>query len=218
MKLNFFIKEIFKGKTIGRALLFATLKEFFDNEKWLNDKFSVLELGAEPASHQRTFPEFWQVKKSNYIEMKDIDFVVDAEKPFPFKNDEFDGCIFFNVLYLINNYMNCLRESLRVSKRFIMFNIPLISGIARHPKDFNRFPEDRLIEIFNSLNKDFKIEEFKIIPIGGSFSSAVSLIDSYLKFRIIRIPIYLFAILFDKLDKIIKRNCPMQYLVLIKKI
>jgi hypothetical protein len=84
MKLNFFIKEIFKGKTIGRALLFATLKEFFDNEKWLNDKFSVLELGAEPASHQRTFPKSWRVKKSNYIEMKDIDFVVDAEKTFSF--------------------------------------------------------------------------------------------------------------------------------------
>jgi hypothetical protein len=139
------------------------------------------------------------------------------KKPFPFKNSEFDGCVFFNVLYLIDNHMNCLKESLRVSKRFIMFNIPLISGIARHPKDFNRFTEDRLIEIINSLKKDFKIEEFKVIPIGGSFSSAVSLTDSYLRFRIIRIPIYLFAILFDKLDKIIKRNCPMQYLVLIKK-
>jgi len=49
--------------------------------------------------------------------------------------------------------MNCLKESLRVSKRFIMFSIPLISGIARHPKDFNRFTENRLIEIINSLKR-----------------------------------------------------------------
>lgn len=214
MKFTYFLKEILRGKTIGRAMLFATLKELFEKEKWLNDGFKVLELGSEPASHQRAFPKFWQLKKSNYQPMEGIELIVNAEETFPFKDGEFDGTVFFNVLSVINNYLVCLEESLRVAKKFVMFNIPLISGIARHPGDFNRFPEDRLIEILENLGG---IKNSKIISIGGSFSSAVGLIDAYLKFRIIRIPIYLIAFLLDRLDKFINRQCPTQYLVLIRK-
>jgi hypothetical protein len=217
MKFKYFFKEIIRGKTIGRALLFASLKELFATDSWLNDNYLVLEIGSESASHQRALPKKWNLKKSNYIKMPDSDYVVNAEDKFPFSDKEFDGVVIFNVLSVLNNYYQALIESLRVSKKFVIFNIPLISGIARHPKDFNRFTEDRLFDLLNGLRKEIKLNDFKIIPIGGSFSSAVSLIDTFLKFRIIRIPLYLLAILFDRLDHVIKRQCPMQYLVLIRK-
>lgn len=218
MIIKYFLSEILKGKSIGRALLFCELKNLFQKEKWLNNKYSVLEMGSESASHQRTFPKEWIIKKSNYVQIPDLylDYIFSVEEKFSIPDKKFDGIVFFNLLYLVDNYMNCLSESLRISAKFILFNIPLISGVAKHPTDFNRFTEDRLISIFKELKKKRKILEFKIIKFGGSFSSAVNLIDCYLKFRIIKIPIYLIVLLLDKLDKLIKRDCPMQYLVLIK--
>ncbi len=217
MRFRYFLEEILRGKAIGRAMLFIALKKFFEENPWLNNEFLVLELGSEPASHQRALPREWKIRGSNYQLMPGLDLIIDAEKRFPVSNNDFDGVIFFNVLPVIDDYMNCLKESLRVARKFILFNIPLISGTARHPKDFSRFPQDRLLAILDNLKKDFLISEYQIIPIGGSFSSAIHLIDPYLKFRIIRVPIYLLAILLDKLDMVIKRSCPLQYLVLIRK-
>lgn len=217
MKFEDFLKEIIKGKNIGRALLFTSLKDLFGRELWLGGDFSVLELGHISASHQRAYPENWKIKISDYRPSDNLDYIVDINKKFPFKSEFFDGVSFFNVFYLADDYINCLTESLRVSRRFVIFNSPLISGIAKHPTDLNRFTEDKLKDLLEKLKNEQILKEYKIIPLGGSFSSAVNLIDVYLRYRIIKIPFYLAAILLDKLDKMIKRNCPMQYLVLIKK-
>ncbi len=146
-----------------------------------------------------------------------MDYIVDINKKFPFNSEFFDGVSFFNVFYLADDYANCLAESLRVSRKFVIFNSPLISGIAKHQTDLNRFTENKLKYLLEKLKNEQILKEYKIVPLGGSFSSAVNLIDVYLRYRIIKIPFYLMAILLDKLDKMIKRNCPMQYLVLIKK-
>ncbi len=216
-KTFLFLKEILRKKTIGRILLFWGLKNLFEKELYLNKEYSILEIGSEPASHQRAFFKQWNIIKSNYKPMPNIDLIIDAEKKFLIEDKKYDGVMFFNVLSCIKNYQNCLEESLRISKKFVIFNIPLISGIARHPMDYNRFTKDKLDEIIKDLSLKFKINKVEIIPLGGSFSSAISLIDSYLKFRFIRLFFYSFAILFDKLDLIIKRECPMQYLVFIEK-
>ena len=42
---KFFLKEVLKGKSIGRAMLFVSLKELFRKEKWLNSDFNILEIG-----------------------------------------------------------------------------------------------------------------------------------------------------------------------------
>jgi len=217
MKFGDFLKEIVKGKNIGRALLFASLKDLFRQELWLNGNFSVLELGHIRASHQRAYPTSWKIKTSDYRPDDDLDYVVDVNKKFPFEPDFFDGVSLFNVFYLADDYVNCLVESLRISREFVIFNSPLISGIAKHPIDLNRFTEDKLKHLLEKLKNEQSLNEYKIILIGGSFSSAINLIDVYLRYRIIKVPFYLMAILLDKLDKMIKRNCPMQYLVLIKK-
>jgi len=214
----FFYKEIFHGKSLGRAMLFSALIDLFNEEKQLKADLNILEIGAEPASYHRALPGGWKIKNSNYKMIKKTDIIIDAEKNFPLNNNEFDGVIIFNVLYILKNYYNCLSECLRVSKSFILFNVPLICGLVPQPTDYNRFTKEKLISLIDKLKQEQKIKDYRLIPIGGSFSAAIGLIDIYLRFRIIKIPIYLLAIFFDKLDKIFNRDCPNMYLVLIKKI
>lgn len=215
--MKHFFEEIIRGKSIGRAMVFERLKLLFREENWLNNQFRVLELGSEPASHQRALPEKWRIESSNYKSANGINYLVDIEKKFPFFDKEFDGTIFFNVLYLADDYENCLREALRISDKFLLFNVPLISGLAPHPVDLNRFTEGGMIKILEKFRQQFGFD-YSIMSIGGTFSSAVSLIDPYLKFRIIKAPVYVLALWADRLDKMFGHQCPTQYLVFIKKL
>lgn len=211
-----FVKEVLRGKNLNRAALFSVLEKVFHDEKWLSGAYSVLEIGEEKASHERTYPIGWKRVNSNYKKIDGVDIIIDANERFPIENEKFDGVTMFNVLYLVDDYLNCLKESLRVSKKFVIFNIPLISNIARHPVDMNRFTEDRLISLISIL-KSSGVKDWRIVPIGGSFSSAVVLVDVYLRFRIIRLPIYLLARMLDKIDLRFGYSCPTQYLVILKK-
>lgn len=217
MRLSDFIKEVLKGKTLFRVLLFGGLKDLFNQQSWLSGPAKVLELGSEPASHQRALPRDWQLTTSNFNKAIKADLVLDAEQPFGLADDSYDGVVIFNTLYLINNYRQCLSESLRVASRFVIFNIPLVGSLAPQPTDYNRFPADRIKEIMSDLSGVWPSLTYQIIPLGGSFTSALNAIDVYLKFRIIRLPVYLLALALDKLDKRFKRHCPVQSLVLIKK-
>jgi len=213
MNIKHFLKEIFKGKTTGRAMLSASLLDVLEGDPQYQQELQILELGSESASHQRVLPKNWKISKSNINNIEKKDHIFDANNKFPFESEVFDGVICFNTLYAIENQEYCLKESLRVSKRFVIFNAPLISGLAPHPTDFHRYTQQGL----EKLLKDTGLRSYKIVPVGGSFSSGVSLIDNYLRYRIIRIPLYFLAILLDNLDRIAKRECPIQYIVVIKK-
>ena len=211
------IKEILNGKSLARSLVNAFFAEIIKEKTWLSKDMRVLELGAESASHQKFFPKEWRLYSSNYKKISESDMIIDAENKFPLADNEFNGVVCLNTVYAIKNYNNCFSESLRVAENFILFHAPLIQAIIPHPLDFTRLTEDGIKSLIGELKAKFKVEEFEIMPVGGSFSSAVSLIDPYLKFRILRLPVYLTAIFLDRLDKIIKRKCPMMYLILIKK-
>lgn len=217
MNTKYFFKEIMKGKSLGRAMLFNALKNLINREKWLKSEFNILEIGHEPASYHRVLPPEWKIKSSNYKPAQNIDLIIDAEKSFLFKDNEFDGVINFNVLYILKNYFQCLSESLRISKKFILFNVPLICGLVPQPHDYNRFTKEKLVDIINKLKKEHNIVDYKIIGVGGTFTTAMDLVDYYLRFRIIKIPFYLLALFLDKLDKLVKRECPYMYIVLIRK-
>jgi len=57
MNKKHFFKEIIRGKTMARASLSASLKDVFEKEDQLNKNLEILELGSEPASHQRVLPK-----------------------------------------------------------------------------------------------------------------------------------------------------------------
>lgn len=216
-KYSIVIAEMAKGKTLARALLSAALNQLLHEDVELSQPASILEIGGESASHQRYLPQTWHLTLSNYKNLPGVDLIVDAENKFSLADNSFDGALCFNALYVIDDYFNCFSEALRVSNDFIIFNVPLIQALVPEPHDYTRLTEDRLKSLIADLKINHKIFETKIIPVGGTFSAAISLIDPYLKFWLLRLPAYLLAALLDGLDKKINRRCPIMYLVMIKK-
>lgn len=208
-----FLKAIIRGKAVGRALLVSEVEKLVEASNVLTNSKEILDIGSQSASHERAFPKHWLITKSNYQRHNSGDLIIDVNQRFPLKDKSFDGVTIFHTLYLAGDYMNCLQESMRVSRSFVLFNIPLVSSLAPHPVDLNRFTHDRLVLIMKELG----ISQYKIIPIGGSFTSALSLVEHYLYFRIFRICAALLAKVLDSLDRITHRACPVQYLVLVIK-
>jgi hypothetical protein len=210
-----FFREVMNDKRLGRADLFCGLRDLWESNFIYQEAKSILELGYSRASHERTYLKNWKILKTNFFLGDGVDFFIDANKPFPLEDKFVDGVVFFQVFYLVDDYLNCLSECMRVSKKFVVFNVPLLASLAPHPHDFNRFTPDRIRSVMSKLQEQHNFS-FEIIPLGGSFSSVVSIIDPYLRWRILRVPIYLIAKLLDKLDKLAKRQSPYQYLVSIR--
>ncbi len=129
----------------------------------------------------------------------------------------FDGVAFFNVIQALREYERCLAESIRVARRFVLLNSIHVSNIARHPRDYNRLTEDRLAATLDEIGRAVPIE-YRILPLGGAFTSAVSLIDPYLRFRLFRFVANCTAAVLDRLDRLARWEAPLQYLVWVKKV
>jgi hypothetical protein len=208
-----FLKALFRGKAIGRALLVSSVEKLVQSSDVLLKAEKVLDVGSQSASHERAFPKHWLITKSNYQKHDKEDLIIDVNKKFPLEDASFDGVTIFHTLYLADDYINCIQESVRVSRSFVLFNVPLISSLAPHPVDLNRFTYDRLVLVMKKLG----ISQYKIIPIGGSFTSALALVEHYLYFRVLRICAGVLAKMLDHLDRLTHRSCPVQYLVLVIK-
>ena len=218
ISLSSFFRELARGKSTSRSLLVAALAELFRRRPDLSGSFSVLELGSEPASHQRIFPSAWRITRANLAEGRGADPIFDANRPFPFPDGSFDAVVFFNTLYAIESYAGCVREAVRISRRFILFNAPHIAAFAPHPSDHHRFTVTELSALCDGLVRADRRIRYGIIPVGGSFTAAMSVIDPYFIFRIFRIPPALMAAILDLWDRHVGRSCPVQHLVLIEKI
>lgn len=209
--------EILHGKTVNRVLLHAGLRELFEIHPELSGEKKILELGNRPASHQRAYPKEWNLETSDIESHPDAEHVIDVDKRFPISDGAYEGVVYFNVVPMIVEIDNCFRESLRVARSFVIFNSPLISGMARDPLDMNRFTRDRLEYILERYCKEGLLTEYNIIGLGGSFSSALTAVTIYVRWKIFLIPFNTLALVLDRLDRLTARECPGQYLVLIKK-
>lgn len=216
MPLKPFMREIVRGKSISRALLFSHLAGFFQDHPAYVRPASVLELGSEPASHQRAFPRNWLIVRANMTGYPAMDINFDLEGPFPCMDGSYDGVVAFNTLYAIRNFPACIGECVRVARSFVVFNMPHVGAYAPHPRDFHRSTKESLSAILDPLRERGDIADFRIMPLGGSFTSAFSLIEPYFKWRIFRVPLGMAAVFLDRLDGMFVRECPIQHLVLIR--
>lgn len=214
--MNFlpFFKEIWMGKSVSRALQFSFLSTFFKSSEF-DRAIEVLELGSQPSSHMRTYPKSWTVRSSNISSIKgiELDYILDANQSLPFEGKTFDGVIAMGVFYTLEDPMFTITECLRVSKYFLLFSVPHISAIARDPLDLHRYTEDGIRSIIKKISNSTSCN---IVPIGGTFTSALSLVEPFLRFRVIKVFLGSMAFFLDKLDKITGRSVPIFYLVLIK--
>ncbi len=193
------------------------LEKFLRKQDIFNKRLNILELGFEPASHHRFLPKNWSITSANFHSKSDRTLSFDLEKAFPINTNTYDGVIAFNTLYAVYCFENCINESLRVARSFVLFNVPFITRSTPDPHDFTRLGLERLINIAKKYQENGLIKEYKIIPYGGSWSAAVTVLNPYFPFTIIRVPIYYLARLLDTLDSLRKTYAPIGHIILLKK-
>jgi SAM-dependent methyltransferase len=122
---------------------------------------------------------------------------LDLEKPFDIESAAFDFVLMFNVMEHIYNYKNLLDETVRILKPGGKLHgfVPFMWHYHPDPNDYFRFSEQALKNI---ISRD-GLSEVKVIPICyGPFKVAATVIGSVLKFKALKIFIYLIAIYLDK--------------------
>ncbi len=194
------IKGTFKGKSILRILMNNRLRRIQEL------KGEVLDLGSgtvRPSYHE--FLKMDRDAKIISVEISDErkpDIKADLEKPFPFKDKEFDYVLCFNLLEHIFNYKNLVGESFRVLKKDgeLIGAVPFCVSVHPDPNDYWRYTQATLKKIF----KQAGFQKIKIEPLGyGPFSVNYYTI-MFLFPRLIRIILLFSAIFLDKI--IVKLN------------
>ena len=194
------IKETLRGKSLPRILT--------NNRMRKTEKISGRILDLASGKIRPSYYRFLDVDKNAKIVSVDIsderkpDIKADLEKPFPFKDKEFDNVFCFNLLEHIYNYRNVVNESFRVLKnngRFIG-TIPFLGSIHGDPDDYFRYTESTLRKIFRGAGfKNVKIEALGYGPFAVNYYMITFLFP-----KLIRSPLLFLAVFLDKI--IIKLN------------
>ncbi len=187
-------KETRRGKTIARILFNLEIAGRIKN---INGTVIDLGSGFNP-SHGR----FWQIKPEKFIRV-DInkeakpDIIADLNKPLPFSDNFADSIFLFNVIYILENPVEVLREINRILKPGgkIFFTSPFIFNEAKEPADYWRFTSGAL----EKLLKESGFEKYLIQPVGERFSAAIYLISPFLFFWPMKFLFYILAVAFDEI-------------------
>lgn len=130
-----FIKKIIQGKTLFRFLTEEfLLKEF----NFLNG--SVLDLASGSASYINLIPKDINLVKTDLNPKNENTLLVDCNKPLSFENDSFEGVLFINALYTLEDRESFIKEVYRILKpggRFICVS-PFIANEMPEPSDYCR--------------------------------------------------------------------------------
>jgi len=210
-----FIKEVFTGKSLGRILFNWQVQKQCQNLEGISIDLAA---GSNPSYYRYWGLNKNKVIKVDYKQKEGIDIVVDLNQILPFKDNYADNIFLFNVIYIIKEPKNLLKEIYRVLKSggTLFFNSPFINNEAPEPNDYFRLTSQGL----NNLLRESGFSNFKIIPLGERFTAGVNLWHSFFIFNFIRFFVFTKALLLDKLiPKKIKKlhPCPILYFVIVKK-
>lgn len=213
-KIIDFIKQIFRGKSIYRILFNWQVRE---NCKDLSGDVLDLAGGSRP-SYYKYLPKDLRIIKTDYKKNSGIDKIVDINKPLPFNSDFVESVFLFNAIYIAKDRSLLLAELNRILKKGgrIFIASPFIASELAEPNDFCRLTEEGLEQEF----KQAGFADFKITRFGERFSSAAYLLHSFFIFSFIRLIIYSFCLLLDKIiPKKIKKlhPTPLGYFCVIRK-
>lgn len=194
------IKETLKGKSLPRILINNRMKEVKEI------KGSVLDLAS--GKKRPSYYRFLRIDKNAKIVSVDIsdernpDIKADLEKPFPFKDKEFNYVFCFNLLEHIYNYKNVVSESFRVlidNGEFIG-TIPFLGSVHGDPDDYFRYTKSTLERLFKKTG----FREIKIDALGYGPFTVSHYMNAFLIPRFLRIFPLFIAIFLDKI--IVKLN------------
>ena len=215
-KIFNFIKQVFKGKSIYRILFNWQVQKHCQN---LTGSCLDLAAGKDPSYYQ-----YWSLKgakliKVDYNQDKDPDLKINFNQILPLEDNSIDNIFFFNAIYIVREPEKLIREIHRILKKDgqLFIASPFIFNEAKEPDDFRRLTSQGLKDLL--IRGGF--QDFEIIPFGERFTAAVHLLHSVFIFNIIRLLVFGFALLLDRLipSKIKKLHpCPLGYFIIAKKI
>jgi len=189
------IKETLRGKSLPRILINDRMK------KTDSIKGRILDLAS--GTKRPSYYRFLKVDKNSDIISVDIsderkpDIKADLEKPFPFKDKDFDYVFCFNLLEHIYNYQNVIGEASRALKDNgkLIGTVPFLGSVHGDPDDYFRYTKSTLTRLFQNAGfKDIKIEALGYGPFAISYYMTEFLLPRFLR------PIFVFpAIALDKI-------------------
>lgn len=209
-----FIRDVYKGRTIGRILLNREIEKALSR---LSGK--VFDLGgSRKASYIPYIPKEVSLTVSDYDEAKEVDQVIDFNKPLPYEENTFDSVLLFNALYIAEDPVATLSEVHRVLTEGgqLILSSPFIANEMPEPHDYVRFTKEGLEKVLQSAG-------FKIITVervGERGSAAAHLLHPFFLFNTVRLCAYILALACDKLVPIKVRRehpAPLGYVVRAKK-
>jgi len=194
------IKETFQGKSISRILINNRMRK----TERIRGKILDLASGRKRPSYFRFLrvDENVNVMSVDISNKRDPDINADLEKPFPFKDKEFNNVFCFNLLEHVFNYRNVVGESFRVLKKNgkLIGTVPFLASVHGDPSDYFRYTRSSLGRIFKKAGfRKIKIESLGYGPFTSNYYSI-----SFLFPKIIRLMLLLSFIFLDKI--IVKLN------------
>lgn len=205
------IRETLRGKSLPRILINNRMKK----TEPIKGRILDLASGIIKPSYYR----FLRLDKESKITSVDIsnerkpDIKADLEKPFPFKNNEFDYVFCFNLLEHIFNHRNVINESSRVlgENGKLIGTVPFLGSIHADPDDYFRYTKSTLNKLFQEAGfKDIKIEALGYGPFAVNYYMVEFLFPRFIR------PILVFpCILLDKIIfKLNKRHGKEKYVLM----
>jgi len=210
--------ELVCGKGIWRALLYGTLRS-------LNIRLEPRTIDIACGKN----PGYWRILGLDASRITAIDSNP-ATNPscvhdvgalrLPYSAGDFKSAIFMNAAYAFADPLSVLREIWRVLEvnGTALMSFPLVFPYTPEPHDFYRFTDEGVRRVCSDAG--FAITAMR--PIGGRWSSAVYLIEPFLRPRLLfAVPISLIALLLDRITYFFfpaVPTAPIGYLVVLKKI
>lgn len=195
MHFGHLVRSIWKKYSLLRA---------YENDfvKNLNLSGEGIDLGAK--SKDAKYYEYLDLTQVEHMDFVDYfhagDGVIqmDLENPFPLHDEKYDFVLLFNVMEHIFDYENLLSEARRILRKegAIYGLVPMMWHFHPDPNDYFRFTEQALKRILEEAGMD----NIVVRPIAyGPFKVAASQVGHAIKFRVVKLPIYVLGIVMDKI-------------------
>ncbi len=138
----------------------------------------------------------------------------DFDRPLPFEDAAFDHALCLNALYIARDPAFTLRELQRVVKPggSIVIATPFVFPEAREPHDYVRWTSEGLEQLF----ADAGLGRIETVPFGGHFTSALYIVEPFLRLAALQYAARRVAITLDRFvpERYRRaRPCPLGYLV-----
>ncbi len=209
-----FLKEIWEGKSLARALMHKSIKD-----KKINGL--VIDIGGG------NNPEYWNLfNKEGNLEIISVDLKQSADNKInleidnlPFDDSSADVLLMFNILEHIYNYRHLVQEVKRVLKpggQVIGF-VPFLVNYHPDPHDYFRYTKESLKCIFEEVNgKEIKIKELGRGPFAVNYNNIMLSVPRLV--RVIIFPVYYYLdSIYLWLRPNITQRFPLGYMFIFKK-